>query len=319
MTLLDKVGGETGTAEGEAVRTQISVPPTVDLSQPVISTSSLTLDERWAPNRNTAFKAGDALVRTIARTAEDVPSLAMRELLFTAPEGVRLYREAPQSEDKVDRGALTGRRIDRVTYVVETAGIFRLTAISQPWWDLGAGRLQAAEGGGILVAASATPVTKPGKTSIWETAFWRDPSNGPKIVIVLASIAAAAWAIVRGARWSWAAWCEHRRRWRQSEAHAFDGPMAVCRSGDARAIYRAFVLWRSRLPAASAACAAPLATEVEKVLFGGESDAAGWSSERSRLIPEELQKLPRSLAHRKVEDGTSSLPPLNPLSFGRAE
>jgi len=316
--LLDKTGDVAGTAKGEAVRTQISVPVGVDPSQPVIATGNLTLDEQWAPNPNAAFKAGDALVRTITRTAEDVPSLAMRDLVFAAPDGVRVYRDAPQSEDKIDRGTLTGRRVDRVTYVFETAGTFRLPAVSQPWWDLGAGRLQTAAGGGISVSVSPAPVAEPRGMPPWGAAFWREPSNWLKIVILLAAIAVGIWSIARAARWAWTAWAEHRRRWRQSEAHAFDDLIAVSRGGDARAIYRAFALWRSRLPAAAAVHAAPLAAEVGKVLFGGESDAAGWSPDRRRIFAEELQKLRRSLAHRNAEDGGSSLPPLNPASFRRA-
>jgi hypothetical protein len=83
VTLLDKAGDEAGTAKGEAVRTQISVPAKVDPSQPVIATSHLTLEERWAPSPKTAFKAGDALVRAVTRAADDVPSLAMRDLVFS--------------------------------------------------------------------------------------------------------------------------------------------------------------------------------------------------------------------------------------------
>jgi hypothetical protein len=317
VTLLDKAGDETGTAKGEAVRTQISVPEKVDPSQPVIATGKLTLDEQWAPNPNTAFKAGDALMRTVTRTAEDVPSLAMRDLAFAAPEGVRVYRDAPRSEDKIDRGALTGRRVDRVTYVFETAGAFRLPPVTQPWWDLGAGRLETAEARGVSV--SAAPVAEPRGTSLWSPAFWREPSNWLKIAIVLGGVAAGVWSMARGARWSWAAWAEHRRRRRQSEAYAFDDLMTVCRDADARAIYRAFVRWRSRLPAAPAASAAPLAAELEGALFGARDDPAKWSVPRSRAFAEKLRETRRSLLKRKGRGGMSPLPPLNPVSFRAAE
>jgi hypothetical protein len=312
VTLLDKAGDETGAAKGEAVRAQISVPAKVDPSQPVIATSRLTLDEQWVPSPNAAFKAGEALVRTITRTAEDVPSLAMRDLAFTAPEGVRVYRDAPQNEDKIDRGVLTGRRVDHVTYVFETAGAFQLPAVSQPWWDLGASRLQAAEGKGISVSVSATPVARPSGTSLWAAAFWREPSNWLKILILLAGIAVGLLGIARGARWSWTAWAERRRRWRQSEAYAFDDLMAVCRNGEVRAIYRAFALWRSRLPTAAAASTAPLATELEGALFGARSNAAKWSRDRSQSFAQKLEESYRSLVQPKVEAGISPLPPLNP-------
>jgi len=312
VTLLDKAGDETGSAKGEAVRAQISVPAKVDPSQPVIATSKLTLDEQWAPNPNTAFKAGDALVRTVTRTAEDVPSLAMRDLAFTAPEGVRVYRDAPQSEDKIDRGMLTGRRVDRATYVFETAGTFQLPAVSQPWWDLDESRLQTAAAKGISASASpATAVSRKG-TSPWDAIYWREPSNWLKVFILLAGTAVALWGIARGARWSWAAWAEHRRRWHQSEACAFDDLIAVCRNGDVPAIYRAFALWRSRLTAAAAASAAPLAIDLEGELFGTRDGAAKWLPDRSQFLVQTLRAARPALLGPAKRAAKSALPPLNP-------
>jgi hypothetical protein len=311
-TLLDKAGDEMGTAKGEAVPTQVSVPVGVDPSQPVIATSNLTLDEQWAPNPTTAFTAGDALVRILTRTAEEVPSLAMRDLAFPAPEGVRVYRDTPESEDKIDRGALTGRRVERVTYVFETAGTFRLPAISQPWWDLGAGRLQTAEGKSVSVSVSAAPAAAPNGTSLRDAAFWRDPSNWLKPVSLLAGIAVGLWGIARGARWSWAAWAEHRRRWRQSEACAFDNLIAVCRDGDLRAIYRAFAFWRSRLPAAAAASAVTLAAEIEGGLFGIGDGAAKWAPDRCQALVQTLRAARPALLRPAPRSAKSGLPPLNP-------
>jgi hypothetical protein len=243
----------------------------------------------------------------------------MRDLVFTAPEGVRVYCDAPQSEDKIERGALTGRRIDRVTYVFETAGTFRLPAISQPWWDLGASRLQTAEGKGVSVSVSAAPIPKPRGTSPWSGAFWGELSNWLKLVIPLVGIAAALWGIARGAGWSRAAWAEHRRRRRQSEAYAFDDLMAACRNADLRAIYRRFALWRSRLPAAAATPAAPLAAQLEEVLFGAPSDDAKWSLDRSRDFAQKLREIRRSFLAQKGRGEMSPLPPLNPVSFQAAE
>ncbi len=86
---------------------------------------SLTLDEQWQPAPSSNFKAGDAIVRTITRAAADVPGMAMLELSFTAPPGVRVYVDPPQSDDQVSRGAVTGRRTDRVTLRVRGRRIVR--------------------------------------------------------------------------------------------------------------------------------------------------------------------------------------------------
>src|SRR5262249_39644892 len=191
----------------------------------------------------------------------------------------------------------------------ETAGAFQLSAITQPWWDLRTSRLQTAEGKGVSVSVSAAPVAKPKGTSLGEAAFWREPSNWLKIVILLAGIAAGLWVIARGAGWSGAAWAVHRGRWGQSEAYAFDDLIAVCRTGDLRATYRAFALWRSRLPAGAAASAAPLAAEVEKALFSDDKGSAKWSSDHSRALAEELRQARRSLIQENARVGASTLPP----------
>ena len=56
--------------------------------------------------------------------AADIPGMAMLDLAFAAPPGVRVYVDPPQTDDHVERGDLTGRRIDRVTYVFERGGSF---------------------------------------------------------------------------------------------------------------------------------------------------------------------------------------------------
>jgi hypothetical protein len=89
VTLLDRQGEVSGTVQGQAVRLEIDVPSGVDASGPVVATRRLTLIEQWAPDPKGAFKPGDAVVRSITRNAEDVPGLAMRDLAFPAPEGVR--------------------------------------------------------------------------------------------------------------------------------------------------------------------------------------------------------------------------------------
>ena len=157
VTLLDAAGDAAGAATGRELRTEVSVPAGVDPSGPVIATRRATLEEQWKPALTTAFKAGDALVRTITREADDIPAMAMRDLAFTVPPGVRVYIDPPQSEDHQNRGELVGKRIDRVTYVFERGGSFGIPGVAQPWWDLGAGRLQVARRPAVTVAVSAPP------------------------------------------------------------------------------------------------------------------------------------------------------------------
>src|SRR5262249_35104002 len=60
VTLLDRAGNPTGTAEGQLVTIEIAVPRGIDATQPLIATTRATLQEQWSPAPKGPFKAGDA-------------------------------------------------------------------------------------------------------------------------------------------------------------------------------------------------------------------------------------------------------------------
>jgi hypothetical protein len=286
VTLLDRAGTAIGTAAGTPATVEIAVPRGVDATQPVIATTRATLEEQWAPAPKTAFKAGDALVRTITREAEDVPAMAMPDLAFPAPSGVRVYRDPPQSEDRQNRGAVTGRRIDKATYVFEQGGSFTLAGIVQPWWDLSARQLRDEARPAVTVSVTAPP--KP-----------IDPWHfiGPVVALLL---------LLSGGRWLeprlhvWQA--ERHARWLASEPKAFDDLAEACRSDDVRAIYRTFTVWRQRSPRRDLGA---FAEQLETVLFAG----AAWPAGSGSAFLHTLQA-PARAGHHPV----SALPPLNPLA-----
>jgi hypothetical protein len=286
VTLLDRAGNEIGTASGPPAQLTIAVPPGVDATQPLIATTRATLEEQWTPAPTKALKAGDALVRTITREAEDVPAMAMPPLAFPAPAGVRVYLDPPQSEDRQDRGAVTGRRIDRVTYVFEAGGRFIRPGVAQPWWDLEARRLHDETRPAVTVSVTAPP--KPPDPWLF---------IGP--VLGLLALLLVDRRLEPGVR-AWHA-ARHARRL-ASEAKAFDDLARACRSDDVRAIYRAFTVWRQRTPPRDDL--APFAEELESVLYAG----AAWPPGRGRTFLKSLRARPRS--DHRVE---SALPPLNPL------
>jgi hypothetical protein len=286
VTLLDRAGNEIGTASGAPAELTITVPPGVDARQPLIASTRATLEEQWTPAPAKALKAGDALVRTVTREADDVPAMAMPALAFPAPAGVRVYVDPPQSEDRQNRGAVTGRRIDKVTYVFEAGGRFTLPGVAQPWWDLDARRLHDETRPAVTVSVTAPP--KP--PDLW---LFIGPVLGLLVLLLgerRLEPRVRAWHAARHARWL------------ASEAKAFDDLAHACRSDDVRAIYRAFAVWRRRTPHRDGL--APFAEELESVLYAG----APWPAGHGRVFLQSLRALAR-FEHR-VE---CALPPLNPL------
>ncbi len=291
VAVLNASGDIVGQVQGKPVEVQIAVPPGVDPTRPVVAADSFTLEEQWQPTLSSAFTAGDAIVRTITRVAADVPGMAMLDLSFSAPQGVRVYVDPPQSTDQVSRGAVTGRRTDRVTYVFETGGSFVIPEVAQPWWDLSANRLRHAVGAGATIAVASAPVAVAPGDRIERWIF--------AAATVLGVVSLALWGWPRVRRWR----ANRRARWLASEAKAFDDLRGACRKNEPDAVYRAFTTWRQRLPRPMDA--APLAEEIEAALFAGTP----WSLDRAEAFAGKADALRHATVRREQ---ASILPPLNP-------
>ncbi|MET0743253.1 MAG: hypothetical protein ABWY78_07785 [Microvirga sp.] len=302
VAVLDPQGNVSGSAKGSAVTMDVGVPRGIDASGPVMASKRVTASQAWSPDPATGLAAGGAISRTITREAADVPSLGMSVLAFTAPDGVRAYVDPPASDDRINRGAVTGHRIDKVTYVFERAGTFEIPALSQPWWDLATNAVQdvTLPGAKVVVAAAAPPVhAAPG--------LWRNPVTWLAVagLLVLSVMARTGWPHVREA------WTAGSRR-RASSEHAARRALArIARTGDAPATYRALTEWRSRMPRGEADVAAvhDLQCRIERSLFSGRGEP--WTPEQGRRLARALRSIPRSGRPRTP---VASLPPLNPVA-----
>jgi hypothetical protein len=295
VTLLDRQGNPTHNIQGEAVRLEVAAPPGLDASQPVIATRSLTLNEQWAPMPDGRFKAGDAIVRTITREADDVPSLAMLDLNTTAPDGVRVYADPPDIEDHVDRDALTGKRVDRITYVFSRGGRFVLPAMMQPWWNLADGTMAMAKTPAVTIhvaGVSAVTSTNAGYGAIPATYL---AIGAIAILVILATVARFVLKYRHGDRGS-------------TEAAAFVALRDACATADAAAIYRAFVAWGRFLRPDQLRQARDLADRLFSVLFSDCGQV--WTETDSQSLIEHLRTVRRSTGSIKPH---GALPPLNPV------
>ncbi|MEP9375975.1 hypothetical protein ABLE91_04620 [Aquabacter sp. CN5-332] len=300
VTVLDRAGDITGTVQGESLQTEISVPPGVSAATLVIATDSLTLRETWSPDPASSFKAGDAITRTIVRRAADIPALAMRDLPFTAPAGIRVYVQPPGSDDHLSRGDLTGERTDRVTYVFETGGSFVIPAVSQPWWDLDGKVLKVEEGRGISIIVAAVPPSEETRPFPW-LLLWLAAA-------LLLAVCIAVMCLRSRIRIWIAAWQERRHG---SEAAAFRDLLNACKAGEAATTYAAFRKWKGRLPSGAAEATSAIVRELERSLFRGDGNSA-WSREDGYSMAQALRAWRRQTQDQHRAHLTGPLPPLNP-------
>ena len=311
ITLLDVAGDVSGSTKGNPMTLDVAVPQGVDASGPVIASTRVTAVQTWAPDPATGLAPGGAIVRTITREAADVPALGMPELTFATPDGVRAYVDPPVSADRIDRGAVTGHRIDKVTYVFERSGAFDLPALSQPWWDLGAKSVRSVALNGATVTVSAAPASTGSRVqSRWSARAWL------MAAAILATVLACLAVIVRygwpKAHETWLAW---QRRRAASEQAARRDLCRIARTGDAAATYHALGVWRSRTSPSEAEQITRheplrvLTVQLERSLFchGGEP----WTSQLGRALAQAVSSVP-TLTPRNPHG--SALPPLNPVA-----
>jgi hypothetical protein len=112
----------------------IKLPPGVKDGDLVITTTSFELDYDWQPETGAA-KTGDAITLTVTRRANDISAMLLPPLPVYRTAGLAAYPQAPEINDKTNRGDLTGERIDSIIWVVEEPGLYNIPGIRFQWWD----------------------------------------------------------------------------------------------------------------------------------------------------------------------------------------
>jgi len=88
---------------------------------------------------------GDALIRTLTFSADNLPAMMLPEIEIDNIEGIAVYRKPPQLTDKVNRGDYIAERTEVITYVFEKAGEYLLPGQVYHWWNLETGSLETIE------------------------------------------------------------------------------------------------------------------------------------------------------------------------------
>jgi hypothetical protein len=299
VTLLDSAGDPTGSARGRPQSLSVTVPPGIDASDPVLAARNVTASETWSPpSQDKPLKPGDAVKRTIVRKATGVPALGMLEFAFTAPEGVRVYADPPQVDDKVSRGEVTGSRIDQVTYVFEKPGLYELPPLDQPWWDLAQMQARDVPLPGLTVNVAA-PIIGAAP----------EPSQSAMVTaVVLAAIMLAALLILLISNHGL------RRSGRDPQSPARRTLIHTANKGDAAATYHALANWLACLPQEGREameqdeCFSSLRGKLERALFGNEG---AWLSQSGRDLAQAVEHAP---LQKLMEVAPPALPPLNPAA-----
>jgi hypothetical protein len=299
-----------------ALQIEARTPPGAENLPGLIAARELTVDQTWDPQPEKA-RVGDAFTRTVTLTAPDVPGMVLPPLPLAKVEGLAVYPKPPVVQDQVERGDLTGKRIETVTYVCERPGRFTLPALVVPWWDLKNQQLMRVTLPAVTLEVEPGPVqnadaTAPTSATPGQWLWWALAA-----VLLLGAAAAILWRKRRVLLTVW----ERKRMPRQaSEASLFAQLLDACRANDAKASYNALLHWldaRNHSPDAATIEGfltrhpdAELRRQVEALQESVLGQATGWNG---ATLADALRRVRRQISDEVVTIDREGLPPLNPV------
>jgi len=208
----------------------------------LISTERLSADQTWEPDAK-ALSVGAAVERRVIFSAENVSAMAFAPLAFEGAAAFDAYPKPPEVEDRYDRGDLTARRTETVSYVFTRSGRVELPAVTITWFDLKQEALQET----VLpprtfeIAPSAAVTgTSPASTGK-DTPTSRGWTYGAAIILLLMVLMAI---FQRRLRRRWRTWRDRRRH---SEKALFKRFVKAARKGEPTSALNALMRWLDRI------------------------------------------------------------------------
>jgi hypothetical protein len=224
-------------AQVPAVTIDVSIPPGAENVANLVSTPRLVTEQQWS-SQSEQTKVGDAITRSVTLQADDVSGMAFTPIEEDDLPGVGRYRAEPVVEDVINRGSLSGRRTEKVTYVFERAGSVQIPDITVTWWNTSTQTLESEvlEGQTFRVAPGAVGEGERASGVTGNARRWAGAGIG---LLVVGGLFAGRWL----ARWLRAR-AEKRRL---SEQAIFRSALDSVRSGDAHRAMRDIMRWLDRI------------------------------------------------------------------------
>ncbi|MCP4903206.1 MAG: protein BatD [bacterium] len=293
----------------------------------VIAVPRLEVEEKWSRSLD-GLKIGHAVSRTVIQRVERSVAMVLPAPRFEGPEGIAVYPQRPVLETDTQRGALTGRRVDEVTYVCEREGEFVVPGEEIAWWDLGANRLRVEVLADVTVTVEANPELAADHLEAPEDLvedvetvaeaegkpWWRAVLIGLLIVALLVAALSRLRSVI-------SQWLHALRRPQDEEGVAFRALRAAVRTGDPSAVLTALYCWRdamSEIPGPPTLEALfqlgddeHLENELRSVLKAAAGRSQDWNPGKLMTAVDRLRRLLHQTGRQRPLAGRI-LPSLNP-------
>ena len=142
------------------IEIDLRFPPGAPEDSVVVTTPSYTVREDWQLP-DPPIEVGDALVLTVTQEAQGIPAMLLPPLALPGIPGLAAYPDPPDLEDRSNRGALTGRRTDRLTWIVERAGSYDIPGVRFRSWYPARASLRTQTVPGQRIEAEPGPLARP--------------------------------------------------------------------------------------------------------------------------------------------------------------
>jgi hypothetical protein len=137
--------GEAGDVEGTLVSPPVSftvtLPPALAAVPQWVAAPEFSVSQRFDRSLE-SLQVGDAFEREIIFEASDVLAMMLPAYSAQGLPGLAAYPAPPVLDNSSNRGQSRASRIQRISYVVQAQGQYRLAAADFFWWDTSRDELQ---------------------------------------------------------------------------------------------------------------------------------------------------------------------------------
>ena len=130
------------------------IPEELKIADSWVATSRFEVEESFNKPLE-ELKTGDALLRTIKLSADDLPAMMLPGFSAEKIPGLAIYQKPPKVNDKVNRGDYIAERTEELTYVFEQAGDYELPPRTFYWWNTNSETVES-----IILPSHSLSVTK---------------------------------------------------------------------------------------------------------------------------------------------------------------
>lgn len=283
------------------------VPEGAEGLDPFIAAETLTLTQT-VEGDTTGLDAGASFTRVLEVKIEGVSPMFLPPV---TPEGglagLRAYPESPLAEETENRGVVSGSRVEKTVYVVESGVEGALPEVSLHWFNLKSGKVEEAVAEAIEVQSDA-PVLAPSAEPL-------DVAQVARFGAALVALIFVAWAFVRwGVPVLQRSWKRARERRLQSAGYAFGLLKQKMLNRDLSATKQAYLRWSHKVPLAGQETEAAIEKvflQIGAARFGNGSateEAQAWDHLKTLCHSKHLE------TRYRHDTKTPDLPPLNPVS-----